>query len=459
MAFILVDSVRLGSAFNFASFDTIFVSRTGGLISDNVFSFYAFYHSQVRDLLTVTIDGFVAGERGVGINGDFNTYSVSANGSVAGETAFDLDGDGNRITNAGLIDGDLELAGTGTAVNNSGVINGVLLFAGGIDVRVVNAGTIVGRVDCDGTNFRMVNDGTVQASGALAAVLMGYNAGATSHLYNSGTLTTGGAWAVTGGAADDTVVNDGRITSGVDLGGLAGTDRLVNGGAIAGNVTGFGSGGGDVTNRGSILGVLTTGAGADQVRNSGTLREVVLGDGNDRFAMRGDGWVEGSVAGGTGSDTLLGGTQDDALAGDDGNDLLSGRGGEDDLLGGAGNDILKGGDGDDVLRGGAGADSLRGGAGADSFVFAGASELRTAGPFDTIADFQRGTDLIDLSGFAGTFAFNGTGGFAGGGTRSVIWSLAGSAVTLRVDGDGDGTSDGSIVLAGITTLSAGDLVL
>lgn len=74
-----------------------------------------------------------------------------------------------------------------------------------------------------------------------------------------------------------------------------------------------------------------------------------------------------------------------------GSDVLFGGLGADTLLGGAGSDDLDGSAGNDILRGGAASDSLRGGAGNDRFVFDG----RQFGN-DTIADFTRGKDQIDL---------------------------------------------------------------
>ena len=64
------------------------------------------------------------------------------------------------------------------------------------------------------------------------------------------------------------------------------------------------------------------------------------------------------------------------------------------LQAGAGGVLLDGGAGNDILMDGAGADALRGGAGADLFV------LSPDGVGDTILDFQRGVDRIDLGGFA-----------------------------------------------------------
>jgi len=68
-----------------------------------------------------------------------------------------------------------------------------------------------------------------------------------------------------------------------------------------------------------------------------------------------------------------------------------GSAGRDQIVGGLGNDTLSGGPGDDVLWDGGGADRLTGGAGADLFV------LSNDGATDTITDFERGLDRLDLS--------------------------------------------------------------
>lgn len=65
----------------------------------------------------------------------------------------------------------------------------------------------------------------------------------------------------------------------------------------------------------------------------------------------------------------------------------------DTLLGGDEGEILIGGAGDDTLDGGSGNDRLQGDAGSDLFVFGFGSGR------DVVADFEAGTDVLDLSGF------------------------------------------------------------
>ncbi|SLN55202.1 Bifunctional hemolysin/adenylate cyclase precursor [Pseudooceanicola marinus] len=81
----------------------------------------------------------------------------------------------------------------------------------------------------------------------------------------------------------------------------------------------------------------------------------------------------------------------EARAGGAGNDTLQGGALDDALTGGAGHDLLRGGAGDDILVDGTGRDTLQGDAGADVFA------LSLDGETDVIADFERGTDRLDLS--------------------------------------------------------------
>ncbi len=79
------------------------------------------------------------------------------------------------------------------------------------------------------------------------------------------------------------------------------------------------------------------------------------------------------------------------IVGTSGDDSLTGSQGDDLLLAGDGNDTLNGGAGADILVDGAGNDTLIGGAGADIFT------LSPDGQDDSISDFQRGVDALDLS--------------------------------------------------------------
>ena len=116
---------------------------------------------------------------------------------------------------------------------------------------------------------------------------------------------------------------------------------------------------------------------------------------------------EGSddIYGGADHDTIYGGYGNDYLSGGLDSDDLYGGFGHDDLYGGSGLDYLSGGSGDDLLSGGLGRDTLVGGTGEDLFVFTkGTSGLSTS-TVDTITDWNRSDDWIDMTvrGTAGNY--------------------------------------------------------
>ncbi len=115
-------------------------------------------------------------------------------------------------------------------------------------------------------------------------------------------------------------------------------------------------------------------------------------------AEGGDDHLEGgrgqdTIEGGGGNDTLDGGKGDDRLDGGTGDDRLIGGQGQDVLSGGEGDDSLVGNAGDDRLESGAGDDHLTGGENNDTFIFV----LGTG--HDTVSDFGRGDDRLDLTAF------------------------------------------------------------
>ncbi|MEG4066747.1 calcium-binding protein [Microcoleus sp. Pol11C2] len=100
-----------------------------------------------------------------------------------------------------------------------------------------------------------------------------------------------------------------------------------------------------------------------------------------------------NIASGLAADDIITGNGgNDTLSGNKGNDIISGGSGNDLLLGGKGDDNLNGAEGDDTLIGAAGADLLISGAGRDVLV------LGAGAGTDTLVDFQKGQDLIGLSG-------------------------------------------------------------
>jgi len=107
------------------------------------------------------------------------------------------------------------------------------------------------------------------------------------------------------------------------------------------------------------------------------------------FGFDGDDAIRGSGSG----EHLFGGAGDDLLDGRGGDDVLVGAVGDDFLRGGKGDDWLGGGEGNDTFDGGRGSDFMVGGGGADVFVFSDKGHRSRA---DTVADFEVGTDHLEL---------------------------------------------------------------
>ncbi|HEY8381313.1 MAG TPA: M10 family metallopeptidase C-terminal domain-containing protein [Microvirga sp.] len=152
----------------------------------------------------------------------------------------------------------------------------------------------------------------------------------------------------------------------------------------------------------------------------------------------------------------------DVMIGSTGNDTILSFGGNDDIRGGVGSDTLDAGGGDDRLTGGAGKDILFGRDGRDVFVFEKTSDTLTFAR-DTIRDFQRGLDKIDLrkidadqDGTAGNQAFKFIGSKAFTGRDGELRFSKG---VLTGDVDGDMVADFAIRVAGPTKLAATDFVL
>lgn len=83
------------------------------------------------------------------------------------------------------------------------------------------------------------------------------------------------------------------------------------------------------------------------------------------------------------------------IDGGPGDDLIIGTAGPDSICGEGGNDIVMAGGGNDYVDGCPGDDTLYGGAGRDVFQF---YDFITKPSRDTIADWQDGKDILELTG-------------------------------------------------------------
>ena len=170
--------------------------------------------------------------------------------------------------------------------------------------------------------------------------------------------------------------------------------------------------------------------------------------------------LDNTIVANTVSSTLEGRGGNDMLIGQQGNDSLHGDDGNDRLVGGRGNDSLFGGEGDDQLTGGLGRDVLTGGLGADRFIFT--REDGRSGSTDRIEDFSMADgDKLDFRGMAllargaaGGLQFAGEASVASGSAGEVHYRVASSDTIVLVDFNGDGVDDFSLLLKGVTSLSA-----
>ncbi|MEE1611947.1 calcium-binding protein, partial [Microvirga sp. CF3016] len=172
---------------------------------------------------------------------------------------------------------------------------------------------------------------------------------------------------------------------------------------------------------------LQGGDGFDQL-DGGAGDDTLLGDEGDDYLFGGAGhdWLFG----GAGGDFILGEDGNDVVLGEDGDDWLYAGASNDHVVGEAGNDVVHGEDGDDAVYGGTGTDTLSGGTGQDVLtggwdadVFAFDAALGAANA-DRIADFEVGTDKIQLSGTIFT-------GLAPGGLAASAFTLGSVATTAQ----------------------------
>ena len=164
-------------------------------------------------------------------------------------------------------------------------------------------------------------------------------------------------------------------------------------------------------------------------------------------------------------ENLTGSKQADTLIGDTAANTLRGLGGNDVMQGGDGADIISGGDGDDVLSGDGGSDFLEGGTGADVFLF---STLRDSakGAFDTVMDFARGEDDIDLRRIDANEDLRGNQAFDFIGREKfhreageLRYEAKGGSTFISGDTDGDGKADFLLVLEDVAKVKSGDFIL
>ncbi len=316
-----------------------------------------------------------------GLGGNDNITTGSGNDTIIG-------GFGN----------DTMLAGGGNDVFLVEAIGGTDIFNGGIGYDIVQANAANVTINVSATTFVGIEE--ISAGGNAGLRLLGTSAADTMNLSN---LILSGVTSIDAGRGNDTVT------------GAAGADTIIGG---AENDLLMGGAGNDVFLVGASAGIDRFDGGADYDIVQATAANVTITVNATTFTN-----VEEVSAGGFTGLQLAGTTASDIIN-------LSGLilNGVTQIVGGNGNDTIVGSAFNDRILGNARADNLTGGGGRDSFVFIFASDSRTT-EIDTITDFLRGTDLIDLS------AIDAISGTAGNDAFTFVGSsvAAGAAGTLGFD--------------------------
>ncbi len=385
---------------------------------------------------------------------DFQNYGsiTSSDASFQNAVLFTTGSDGTNIrqfSNAGIISGFTSFFTSGSVVSNFGGAefigsnSGTIAAGGGIALysdagvnNFSNSGVIDGSVVFFNTT-NLINTGLIDGD-------VGLNFGADIFDGRGGTVEGD----VSGGDGDDTyIIDDATISLVENIDDGTDTVKSTVSFRLGDNFENL-----TLLTHKNINGVGNNGANS-LIGNAGNNR--LQGQaGNDVLnGAHGDDKLLGSF----GYDTLQGGKGDDILKGGVDNDYLHLGNGDDIGIGGAGNDTILGVRGDDILKGGTGQDTMTGGLGDDVFLFTRKGHSTNAAA-DSITDFTSGADVIDLSAFNGTFDFIGNAAFSGT-AKEVRFISVGADRTVKIDINGDGSTDMTILVNSATALVELDFVL
>ncbi|MFN3349962.1 beta strand repeat-containing protein [Pseudorhodoplanes sp.] len=341
-----------------------------------------------EDIVSIRNQGNGAGQIGFNAGTGQLTFAGIAIGSAYG-------GAGETLT--------VDFSGAATAAAIEALIEN-LTYANSSDAPTPSRTLTITVTDAHGSATSAAIDVEVIDESDIGVTIVGTKTGDLVDATNTVAgqpLPTGLNDIILGGNGDD------------DLSGLLGNDTIDGG---KGDDILLGDAGNDILNGGKANDILLGGDGDDilQVKGKeGRFDIFESGAGNDTLQFLGNGHVtlagfdalassieilQGNGRGllGTGAPDVfnfIGLTQVTGLA------FVDGKGGDDILMGSAFADDLRGGKGNDLLNGGAGDDVLRGGNGNDTFVFADGYGA------DSIVDYQRGKDILDLTGVAGVHSF------------------------------------------------------
>jgi Ca2+-binding RTX toxin-like protein len=302
----------------------------------------------------IVINGTVIGspegdDYGVLLQGRRATVEIGKSGELRGDIAVYAAGRHESLTNHGDIISSSRavFAEHFITVSNSGTMD----TGGGI--KCEEGGDVTNEV-----GGKMIVQDT--------AVNFDSDEGVASTLVNHGYIDAY-YYAVDGGLGDDTIINRGVMKGNISLG--FGNDTFDNrGGSIDDDISSDEGNDTLITDNSAVKLSEGGGGGTDTVKSTVS---YTLSD-----------YVENLLLIGKANVDATGNTMKNRLDGNAGNNHLSGDAGKDHLDGHKGNDIMTG------------------GAGGDTFVFA-----KDYG-HDTISDFEKGVDRIDLRGWDNVTSFS-----------------------------------------------------
>lgn len=246
---------------------------------------------------------------------------------------------------------------------------------------------------------------------------------------------------------------------------LSGNDTIISGGGRADVLCGAGN---DVFYGGEVTDTAYGGTGSDRIYGNGGSDSLVGMKGNDTIqGGRGADYLSGgaghdrifadsNVENGktvshlpSSGDTIYGGSGRDLIYGSGSSDLIFGGTGDDRINSGADQDKVFGGSGNDTVSGGTGKDYLYGGHGNDIFIFRDEGDsLRQHADRDTIMDFDKGIDLIDIrsicEGREASLTVRAARTFSGSENEVIFFQTQDGNALICADFDGDHSADFSI---------------
>ncbi|WP_135507144.1 beta strand repeat-containing protein [Roseovarius aestuariivivens] len=400
---------------------------------------------------------------------NFENYRHDATGS----SNEDVIGNalGNRIEILGSGDNSIQglggddtlLAGGGDDTLEGGANNDTLDGGEGADRMVGGTGDDTYFVDNAGdTIVENGNEGTDHVNASISVALKDFsqaletltltgsadidgtgNFAANTITGNSGNNVLNGAFGndtLIGGAGNDTFQD------------TAGADRMVGG---TGDDTYF------VDNAGDTI-VENGNEGTDHVNASISVALKDFSQALEMLTLTGAADIDGT--GNFAANTITGNSGNNVLNGAFGNDTLIGGAGNDTFQDTAGADHMDGGTGADVFFAGNGSDHMVAGLDADidRFVFSDIADSAVGAQRDSIEQFVRGDDLVDLRQIDANTAVASDQPFvfAVGPANNSIWVQAGgSGLSVFGDVNGDATADFEIFLDGQASMNAADFLL